>query len=69
LREHHRLPPGTGVVPIRALLGILDALGAKPPAIVHAPMPGGEGDATGWARRLREAALGVLGDPGLAASR
>lgn len=69
LREHHRLVPGTGVAPIRALVGILKALGADVPAIVHVPMPGGEGDPTGWARRLREAALGVLHDPDLAASR
>lgn len=69
LREHHRLVPGTGVAPIRALVGILEALGADVPAIVHVPMPGGEGDPTGWARRLREAALGVLHDPDLAASR
>lgn len=63
LREHHRLPPGAGVAPIRALVGIVRALGADPPAIVHVPMAAGEGDATGWARRLREATLDILRGP------
>jgi len=60
LREHHRLPPGAGVGPGRALIGIVKALGASPPLVVHAPLPAGEGDATGWARRLRVAALDLL---------
>jgi sugar phosphate isomerase/epimerase len=69
LREHHRLPPGVGVAPIRALVGIVQALGAEAPAVVHVPMPGDEGDAAGWARRLREAALRLLREPDLAPSR
>jgi 2-keto-myo-inositol isomerase len=69
LREHHRLPPGAGVVPIRAIVGIVKALGAEPPAVVHAPMPSGEGDAAGWARKLREAALGIVRDAAATPSR
>ena len=69
LREQHRLPPGAGVAPIRALAGIVRALGAQAPAVVHVPMPGGEGDAAGWARRLREATLRLLGEPDLTPSR
>jgi sugar phosphate isomerase/epimerase len=69
LREHHRLPPGAGVAPIRAIAGILRVLGADPPAVVDAPMPAGDGDAPGWARRLRESALAVLRDPELSAAR
>jgi sugar phosphate isomerase/epimerase len=67
LREHHRLVPGQGVAPIRPILGILKVLGAATPAIVHAPMPDGDGDASGWARRLRESALALLRDPELSA--
>jgi sugar phosphate isomerase/epimerase len=69
LRDHHRRPPGTGVAPVRALVGVVRALGADPPAVVHVPMPAGEGDAAGWARRLREAALDILRGPELAPSR
>jgi 2-keto-myo-inositol isomerase len=69
LRDHHRLPPGTGVAPVRALIATVRALGADPPAIVHVPMPAGEADSTGWARRQREAALDILRGPELAPSR
>jgi 4-hydroxyphenylpyruvate dioxygenase len=69
LREHHRLAPGRGVAPIRAIVGILKVLGATAPAVVHAPMPAGDGDAPGWARRLRESALSLLRDPELSAAR
>jgi 2-keto-myo-inositol isomerase len=60
LREHHRLAPGSGVVPVGAIVGIVKQLGAAPPAVVHVPLPRGERDAAGWARRLREAMVGVL---------
>jgi len=69
LREHHRLLPGDGVAPIRALVGVVRALGGDPPAIVHVPIPAGEGDATGWARRLREVTLDIIRDPEPAPSR
>jgi sugar phosphate isomerase/epimerase len=69
LREHHRLPPGAGVAPIRALVGIVRALGAEPPVVLHVPMPSGDDDEAGWARRLREAALTVLRDRETVASR
>jgi 2-keto-myo-inositol isomerase len=62
LRDHHRIVPGTGVAPVREVLGAVKAIGAAPPAAVHVPLPGGEGDAAGWARRLREAAIGLLRD-------
>src|SRR5580765_122223 len=62
LREHHRLVPGTGVVPVRAVLGAVKALGAAPPVVVHVPLPRGESDAVGWARRLRDATVGLLRD-------
>src|SRR5262245_63085811 len=54
--------PGTGVAPIRAVIGVVRALGAEPPAVVHVPMPSGDDDETGWARRLRDAALTILRD-------
>lgn len=63
LREQHRAIPGTGVAPLRAIVGAVKAIGADPPVAVHAPLPRGENDASGWARRLREAAIGVLRDP------
>ncbi len=69
LREQHRLPPGAGVAPLRALLGVLQILGADPPAIVHAPLPRGESDVKGWANRLREATLRLLRDPELPRAR
>jgi len=50
------------VAPVREVLGVMKSLGVDPPAAVHVPLPGGEGDATGWARRLREAAIGLLRD-------
>jgi 2-keto-myo-inositol isomerase len=62
LRDHHRLVPGTGVAPVRAVLGVVKALGAAPPVVVHVPLPRGETDAVGWARRLREATAGLLRD-------
>jgi len=62
LRDHHRLVPGTGVAPVRAVLGVVKALGAAPPVAVHVPLPRGESDAAGWARRLREATIGLLRD-------
>ena len=63
LREHHRLPPGRGIAPLRALLGAVRQLGVEPPVVVHAPLPREDGDAAGWARRLREATVGLLRDP------
>jgi len=62
LRDHHRLVPGTGVAPVRAVLGVVKALGAAPPVVVHVPLPRGESDAAGWARRLRQATAGLLRD-------
>ena len=62
LRDHHRLVPGTGVAPVRAVLAAVKGLGAAPPVAVHVPLPRGEGDAAGWARRLREATIGLLRD-------
>jgi 2-keto-myo-inositol isomerase len=66
LREHHRLPPGQGVAPVRELTGIARALGADPLVVVHAPMPREFGEPGGWIRRLRAAALEVLQVPSLA---
>jgi 2-keto-myo-inositol isomerase len=66
LRDHHRLPPGQGVAPIRELVGALRLLGADPAAVVDAPAPRHRGDATGWARGLRERALEILRAPDLA---
>jgi 2-keto-myo-inositol isomerase len=63
LRDHHRLAPGAGVAPLRALVAIVRTLGAEPPVVVHAPMPAGQGDAAGWAQRLRQATLDVLRGP------
>ena len=57
------------MAPIRALVGVVRALGGDPPAIVHVPIPAGEGDATGWARRLREVTLDIIRDPEPAPSR
>jgi hypothetical protein len=65
LREHHRLAPGAGVVPIRDVVAVVRGLGADPPA----RLPGPDADAAGWARRLRQGALGVTRDPQLAPSR
>jgi len=62
LRDHHRQVPGTGVAPVRAVLGVVKALGAAPPVVVHVPLPRGESDAAGWAHRLREATAGLLRD-------
>jgi sugar phosphate isomerase/epimerase len=69
LRDHHRLLPGTGIVPIRDIVGVLRVLDADPPAIVEARIQDHRADAAGWARRLRESALDVLRDPRLAPSR
>jgi sugar phosphate isomerase/epimerase len=63
LREHHRLAPGSGVAPVGAIAGVVKQLGAMPPAVVHVPLPRGENDAAGWARRLREATLDLLREP------
>jgi 2-keto-myo-inositol isomerase len=63
LREHHRQPPGSGVAPVAAIVAVVKQLGAAPPAVVHVPLPRGESDATGWARRLREATVGLLREP------
>ena len=68
LREHHRLVPGTGVAPVAAIVGVVKQLGATPPAVVHVPLPRGETDAAGWARRLREATLGLLREPARSSS-
>jgi len=54
--------PGTGVAPLRAVLGVMKTLGTTPPVIVHVPLPRGESDAVGWARRLREATASLLRD-------
>jgi 2-keto-myo-inositol isomerase len=69
LRDHHRLLPGTGIVPIRDIVGVLQVLDADPPVVVEARIPEPRADAAGWARRLRESALGVVRDPRLAPSR
>lgn len=69
LREHHRLAPGTGVAPLRAILGVVKGLGATPPVAVHVPLPRGESDVAGWARRLREATVALLRDPAPSPSR
>jgi 2-keto-myo-inositol isomerase len=66
LREHHRLPPGQGVSPVRELTSIARALGADPPVVVHAPMPREAGDPGGWIKRLRAAALDVVRTASLA---
>jgi len=65
LRDHHRLPPGEGTAPLRAIIGIVRGLGADPPVVVHAPIAAEQGDPTGWAVRLRERALAVLRAPEL----
>lgn len=64
LREGRRLPPGEGVAPLAALVGVTRALAPAAPLVVDAPLPAGSDDAAGWARRLRERALGVLRAPG-----
>jgi sugar phosphate isomerase/epimerase len=69
LREQHRLPPGAGVAPIRAIADIVRVLGAAPAAVVDAPMPAGAGDPAGWARRLRDSAIGILRDAEPTAAR
>ncbi len=69
LRDHHRLLPGRGIVPIRDIIGILRALDADPPAVVDARIPEPRADAAGWARRLRETALEVVRDSRLVPSR
>jgi 2-keto-myo-inositol isomerase len=66
LREHHRLPPGQGVVPLRELVGIARALAADPAVVVDAPMPREAADPEGWIRRLRVAALDIVRSPSLA---
>jgi 2-keto-myo-inositol isomerase len=69
LRDHHRLPPGNGVVPLREIIGVLRLMGADPPAVVEARIPESHSDVAGWARRLRESALAVVRDPQFAPSR
>jgi 2-keto-myo-inositol isomerase len=70
LRESHRLPPGEGVIPIGEILRGVRALGAsEATAVVASPLPGGPGDAAGWAKRLRERAAAVLRAPAPAGSR
>lgn len=68
LRAHHRLLPGDGVAPIRAVLGIVRTLGAEVPLVVDVPVAEGTGDAAGWMRRLRERALSLTRGPHLAPS-
>ncbi len=66
LQAAHRLPPGDGVAPLRAIVGSVRALAADAPLVVEAPMPRGAGDAGSWLRRLRERALAVARAPELA---
>src|SRR5262249_50805824 len=68
-REHHRLPPGAGVAPIRAVIGLVRALGAEPPAVVHVPLPSGDDDEAGWARPPPRAARTIPQDGGAGGPR
>ena len=66
LRDHHRLPPGDGVIPLGDILARVRALGADATAVVACPLPGGPSEAAGWVTRLRERATAVLRAPATA---
>lgn len=60
LRDGHRLPPGEGVAPLCALIGIVRALRADVPVMVQAQQPAERTDPASWAGRLRERALALV---------
>jgi sugar phosphate isomerase/epimerase len=63
LRDQHRLPPGEGVLPLAEILGRVRALGADATAVVACPRPGGNREAAGGVKQLRERAAALLRAP------